>query len=226
MMSEDSNFLSELLRPKTLQDLALPERLISAMQVMLNNRRPDNMLFYGHPGSGKTSAARIFLEARGDYDRITVDGSMDNGIDYIRKVVEGFASTCSFTPGPKIVFIDDGDFLSKPGQAALRGLIEKSSASCRFIMAVNDAKKIDAAVRSRLLPLHFAVPKAEAPHILKRIQLRVRQQLAELGWPFDRDHLDLIVAENLTDLRSMSNKVQFTFKPRPRDVPFGTTGAT
>jgi DNA polymerase III delta prime subunit len=195
------------------------------MQAMIDNQSPDNMLFFGSPGTGKTSAARIFLKARGDYGHLTVDGSKDNGIDYVRNVVEGFASTHPFTPGLKIVFIDDGDFLSKPGQASLRGLIERSSATCRFIVAVNDVTKIDKAIRSRLLCLHFAMPKAEGPRILKRIQDCVRERLVELGWSFDRERLDLIVAENLTDLRRMANKVEFEFGASSA-VPFRTTGAT
>ena len=59
-MSKNRNLpLSELLRPKTLQDLALPEAYISGMQTMLDNQSPDNMLFFGLPGTGKTSAADV-----------------------------------------------------------------------------------------------------------------------------------------------------------------------
>jgi DNA polymerase III delta prime subunit len=197
-----------------MRELAIPENLISGMQAMLDNGGPDNMLFFGPPGSGKTSAARIFIEARGDYDHHTVDGSKDNGVDYIRNVVEGFVSTYPFTPGLKILFIDDGDFLSRPSQASLRGLIERSSAGCRFIVAVNDVTKIEKPLRSRLLCLRFAVPKDEEPAILKRIQSNVGQRLTELGWSFDRERLDQIVKENLSDLRTMANKLQFEFRPR------------
>jgi DNA polymerase III delta prime subunit len=214
MMSAHSTMpLSELLRPKTLQELALPATYISQMQVMLDIGIPDNMLLFGPPGTGKTSAARIFLKARGDYGHITVDGSIENGIDFIRKTVGGFASTFPFTPGIKIVFIDDGDFLSKEAQAALRGLIEQSSEVCRFIIAVNDATKMDKAIRSRLLCLHFAIPPVEEPSIRERIQANVSERLVSLGWPFDRVRLNQIVAENLSDLRTMANKVQFAFRP-------------
>jgi DNA polymerase III delta prime subunit len=228
MISQVSNSpLSELLRPETFQQLALPGKYISGMQAMFDAGRPDNMLLFGAPGTGKSSAARIFVKARGDYDHLTVDGSVDNGIDYVRKVIGGFASTYPFTPGLKIVFIDDGDFLSKEAQASLRGLIERSSATCRFIVAVNDVTKVDPAIRSRLLCLHFAIPRAEAASIAKRLQVNVSERLIKLGWSFDRERLNQIVTENLSDLRAMANKLQFEFrqptietqKAQPLDKP-------
>jgi DNA polymerase III delta prime subunit len=179
------------------------------MQKMLVPFIPASMIFFGRPGTGKTSAARIFLDARGDCDSMSVDGSNDNGVDKIRNMVEGFSSTYAFTPGIKICFIDDADYLSKSAQASLRGVIERSSHSCRFIFAVNDVTKIDPALRSRLLPINFVITDAERPAILVRIQKRVSERLVELGYSFDR----ALVADNLCDLRSMANKIEFELGP-------------
>ena len=207
--------LSEHLRPKNLGELAISERYISKMQAMLDEKVPASMLFFGAPGTGKTSAARIFCEARGTLGTLEVDGSKDNGIDYIRKVVEGFTTSYALTDGIKIVFIDDGDYLTAPAQAALRGLIERSSANSRFIMAVNDVTTIDKPIRSRLLCLHFGIPSAELPDILKKTQQRVALCLEELGWSFDRERLNQIVSDNLSDLRAMANKLELEFRYRP-----------
>jgi len=130
-MSEDSNLpLSELLRPKRIEDLTLPERIISGLQRMFDTQTPDNMLLFGPPGTGKTSTARIFTEQRGFYGTLNVDGSNETGIDNIRTVIEGFASCYPFTPGIKICVIDDVDYLSRPAQASLRGVIERYAAYC------------------------------------------------------------------------------------------------
>jgi DNA polymerase III delta prime subunit len=210
MAPADNLPLSEHLRPKRLQDLALPDHIVERLQVMLDNMAPANMLFFGPPGLGKTSAARLFLEARGEFGTLTVDGSNDTGVESMRKLVEGFASHGAWiTPGLKICFIDDADFLSKPAQAALRGIIERFSPWCRFILAVNDATKIDEAVRSRLAAISFRISDADGPAVLLRIQDRVAGHLTQLGHTFDRRQIDTLIANNISDLRRMANKIEF-----------------
>ena len=44
-----------------ISDLALPTRVLERLQRMMDSRRLMNMLFYSKPGTGKTSAARIFI---------------------------------------------------------------------------------------------------------------------------------------------------------------------
>jgi replication factor C subunit 3/5 len=219
-VSQDSLPLSELLRPKRINELALPEKTIVGLQRMFDDETPENMLFFGPPGSGKTSTARIFTEQRGVYGSLNVDGSNETGINTMRTVVEGFATSCAFTPGIKICVIDDADFLSKSAQASLRGLIERVSANCRFILTVNDIAKIDPAVRSRLLCINFGISKADSPDILRRVQERTSQRLVALGFSFDEERLNQIVSENLSDLRRAANKLGFEF--RRQYVPFGT----
>ena len=203
--------LSEILRPTAINDLALPQKLILRLQMMINSGIRANMLFVGPPGTGKTSAAKLLLQARGGYGTLTIDGANETGIENVRNVVETFASCYAFTPGLKICFIDEGDYLSRNAQASLRGLIERYSENCRFICAVNDITKIDPAIRSRLLLLNFAVSKSDSSEILERTQKRVAQKLTDLGWSFDRQQLNQIVSDNFSDLRRMANKVDFEF---------------
>jgi replication-associated recombination protein RarA len=57
--------LSEILRPQALSDLTLPMPTIERLQRVIESGSMVNMLFYGPPGSGKTGAAEIFMDAIG-----------------------------------------------------------------------------------------------------------------------------------------------------------------
>ena len=53
----------ELLRPKTLEEIVGQERAVKALASKLSSPYPQHLLLYGPPGVGKTTAARIVLEA-------------------------------------------------------------------------------------------------------------------------------------------------------------------
>ena len=59
--------LAEILRPQTLSDLTLPTPTIQRLQRVIESGSMVNMLFHGPLGSGKTSAAKIFMNAIGGY---------------------------------------------------------------------------------------------------------------------------------------------------------------
>ena len=57
----------ELLRPKTLEEIVGQERAVKALRSKLASPYPQHLILYGPPGVGKTTAARLVLEAvRGD----------------------------------------------------------------------------------------------------------------------------------------------------------------
>ena len=54
--------------------------MVERLERMADQRKPMNMLFYGQPGVGKTSAARILLNKL-DADYCEINGSMETGIE-------------------------------------------------------------------------------------------------------------------------------------------------
>ena len=69
------NLISETLRPKNFDELVLDEYYKNKLKKMHESRNVMNMIFYGKPGSGKTSAAKIFTESE-DFDSLTINGSV------------------------------------------------------------------------------------------------------------------------------------------------------
>lgn len=53
----------ELLRPKTLEEIIGQERAVKALKAKLSSPYPQHLILYGPPGVGKTTAARLVLEA-------------------------------------------------------------------------------------------------------------------------------------------------------------------
>ena len=53
----------ELLRPQTLVEIVGQERAVKALESKLSSPYPQHLLLYGPPGVGKTTAARLVLEA-------------------------------------------------------------------------------------------------------------------------------------------------------------------
>jgi DNA polymerase III delta prime subunit len=205
--------LWEALRPKTFQDfVTLPQSDINCIQRMSDTGELMNMLFYGPPGAGKTTLAKIIKKARGDFGTLEINGSAETGVDDVRNVIQGFAFTVAFTYGLKICFVDEADYLSKNAQAALRTVIERSARNCRFLFAVNNLSKIEPAIRSRLKLIDFNVPRADVPAVLERMQHWYSERLTELEMPFSRKRLDQIVSNYFPDFRMIANTIEYEFK--------------
>jgi DNA polymerase III delta prime subunit len=203
-MSSDPQLLSELLRPRQLGDITLPEETIRRLQRMVDNGQIINMIFYGKPGLGKTSAARVIIAAM-DASSYEVNGSSANGVDFVRDKIRQFASSVSFTGGLKICFIDEADGLSASAQASLRHVIEQSSKNCRFLFTANNIGKLSPALQSRMMPICFDIAPAEREGIVRRMEDHYETKLSELGVKFDPKRLREITGIYYPDFRAIAN---------------------
>ena len=86
--------ISEKLRPRNFDELVLDEYYKNKLKKMYESRNVMNMIFYGKPGSGKTSAAKLFTESE-NFDSITINGSLDTSIDIVRNKIVNFATCMS-----------------------------------------------------------------------------------------------------------------------------------
>ena len=212
-MYEQQSLLSEVLRPTSLSQLNLPSDLTRSLDRLMKTGSFMNLLFYGEPGIGKTSAARIILkEIEADY--LELNGSFNSGDKTMLKDIEKFAGTFSLFQKPKIVFIDEADYLSPVVQSALRYIVEDVSrrTSTRFLMTANNVKKISSAIRSRFVSIGFDVPPTERASVVVDLVERYTERLTELGCIFDPVRLNQVVSVNFPDLRSIANALQIEFE--------------
>jgi replication factor C small subunit len=205
-----ATLVSEQLRPKSFNDLVLSNKLRDRLKRMYETRNVMNMLFYGKPGSGKTTAAKIFTESE-DFTAITINGSLDTSVEDVRTKIQNFATSCSLFDTPKLCFIDEADYLSKNAQAALRGLIEQTSSNCRYIFTANALNKIHPALCSRLLPVSFDLTASQIEQALEVYTERVISKMRESVSDIDEKRVRQIVQMNYPDYRTIANSLEFEF---------------
>jgi DNA polymerase III delta prime subunit len=197
-------------RPRRLGDLTIPQRHIDTLRRMVETGNIMNMVFYGEPGLGKTSAARVIIETA-KIDAMELNGSSLNGIDAVRNRIEPFVSRMSLTGGVKVCFIDEADYLSKNAQASLRHLTENSSSHCRFLFTVNELHKLIPAIQSRLTLACFDILTTEREQMLQRLRVRYRTKLADLGIKHDDTRLNEIIGIYYPDFRKIAQQIEYEF---------------
>ena len=92
---------------------------------------------------GKTTLAKILLnllEVVGT-DILEINASRENSVDVIRDKITNFVQTMPFGEF-KVVLLDEADYISPNGQAALRGVMEMYHQSARFILTCNYPNRV------------------------------------------------------------------------------------
>ena len=162
-----------------------------------------NLLLSGGPGIGKTTLAKILLNALNvsDYDLLEVNASRETGIDFIRDKIVPHISMIPFGPF-KAVLLDEADRLSPHAQDSLKGIIEEYSSHARFILTCNSPNRVLAPLHSRCQQMHFSsIDQTE-------FTARAATILVEEGIEFDLDTLDTYVKSVYPDLRKCINLLQ------------------
>lgn len=193
----------EKYRPKTLDEYVFDsEYHKSFFNKIVETGEVPNLLLTGPSGTGKTSLARILIDAAVDeeFDILTINCSDMNSVDDMREVVTNFAMTCVLGKSKyKVVEMAEADYLSLAAQSVLRHLIEEVSDNCRFIFTCNYSNKIIAPIQSRLQKVEIKSP------VLSDVVKRVVHILKEENVTNDMLVLANIVKLHYPDMRKIIN---------------------
>jgi replication factor C small subunit len=162
-----------------------------------------HLLFSGAPGTGKTTLAKVLLNELGidSMDVLEINASNENNVDTIRNKITNFASTMPFGD-MKYVLLDEADYITPNGQAALRGVMEMYHTSCRFILTCNYPQRVIPALHSRTQGFH--IEKLD----ITEFTARIAEICVTEGVDIDLETLDTYVQATYPDLRKCINLVQ------------------
>jgi len=205
-MQSINQLFTEKYRPKNLEDLILPDRVMTKFKDGL----VQNMLFAGSPGTGKTSTAKAVVN-QFNLPYLYINASTDTSVDVIRTRIIDFCSTVSIMDDPgafKVVILDEVDGVSDQFFKALRATMEQFASNSRFIATCNYINKIPDPVLSRFEVINFDFDKQEESELTKKYIKRVYHICKQEGLTIEKDALVEFVRRNFPDLRSTLNKLQ------------------
>jgi len=205
-MQSVNQLFTEKYRPKNLEELILPDRVMSKFKDGL----VQNMLFAGSPGTGKTSTAKALVN-QFELPYLYINASTDTSVDVIRTRITDFCSTVSIMDKPgmfKVVILDEVDGVSDQFFKALRATMEQFASNSRFIATCNYINKLPDPILSRFEVIDFDFDKEEETELTKKYIRRVYDICNGEGMSIEKPALVEFVRRNFPDLRSTLNKLQ------------------
>ena len=195
---------TEKYRPDTVDDYVFRDN-DQKQQVMnwITSKTIPHLLFSGAPGVGKTTLAKVLLNTLevDSYDILEINASRENSVDTIREKITGFVQTMPFGEF-KVVLLDEADYISPNGQAALRGVMEMYANTARFILTCNYPNRVIPALHSRCQGFH--IERLD----VTEFTTRVAKVMLNEGIEPNLDVLDSYVKATYPDLRKCLNLCQ------------------
>lgn len=203
-MSLHNKLWVEKYRPSSVEDYVfVDERQRGQVLGWIKDESIPHLLLSGEAGTGKTTLAKVLIKELDiqDFDVLEINASRENSVDVVRDRILGFIQTMPFGKF-KVVLLDEADYLTPAGQAALRNDMEAYHHNVRFILTCNYGHRIIPALKSRCHEFH--ITKTDRTEFTARAAtVLVTEEIQ-----FDLDTLDNYVAATYPDLRKCLNQLQ------------------
>jgi replication factor C subunit 3/5 len=170
----------------------------------------ENVLFYGPPGSGKTTT---IIQSIKEYQRehnyygeetiIHLNASDERGIETIRQQIINF-SKCGlmFGHGDKFIILDEVDYMTYQAQELL-SIVMMTYTNIKYCLICNYPNKINETIKQMCIPFLFN------KHPKEKIYMLLKNIATSENITISKDYLYYIIElYEFCDIRSMINHLQ------------------
>ncbi len=205
--------LAQRLRPSTLEDFVGQEHVLgrgSVLRTAIAQDRVRSSIFYGPPGSGKTTLARIVAASTGAaFEELS---AVSATVKDVREVLARARERLGTTGKRTILFLDEIHRFNKAQQDALLPAVEDGLVTLIGATTENPYYEVNSALlsRSQVYELESLSPDDLA--------VVVRRGLEEIGASATDEVVDLIVQRAGGDARSALNIVELAGETAPGEI--------
>lgn len=205
-ISRDKNefIFAEKYRPRIVDDLILPEREMATVRSSVEKQMIPNMLFFSsNGGTGKDSIVSV-ISNNVPMTILTINASLERGIDGIKNKVMEFARTNSLDGTRKTLYITEAAGLTNVAVDSLKAVIEDHSSRISFLMTTNSMNNISHAFQSRFQMFDMNdLPNEERKPLVIKLYNRLKAILTIEEIQFEPKDLQSIILRYFPSYREL-----------------------
>jgi putative ATPase len=204
--------LPERLRPKELDQLVGLDDLLAPGAFLRNAIEADripSMIFWGPPGSGKTTLARII--ARRTESRFIPLSAVTSGIKEVKQILEEARSLRRLRSTRTIVFIDEIHRFNRSQQDAFLPYVESGDIVLIGATTENPSFEVNSALLSRAKVI--VLPRLEHGQIVEILHRAMKEpQIESRSLQLDESAVDFIASISGGDARQALNSLELVIE--------------